>query len=150
MDDEERLLTVRDIARRVGRSEETVRRWIWSGKLPARKLGNQLFVSEKDVASLDYPRVSDVRAEYGASRRARRRPGKGKAESADTNRLFEKYGYSPWLEDLRQHRGQILPGKEQAWRDMEDDERFQDEMLRRYGPVDVSRIFKELREEKVT
>jgi excisionase family DNA binding protein len=47
-DDE--LLTVREVARRCNRSEETVRRWIWSGKLPARKLGNQLFVEAANVA----------------------------------------------------------------------------------------------------
>ncbi len=50
--DEDRLLTVREIARRVGRSEETVRRWIWSGKLPARKLGNQLFVEGRELERL--------------------------------------------------------------------------------------------------
>jgi excisionase family DNA binding protein len=46
---DEQLLTVRDVARRCRRSEETIRRWIWSGKLPARKLGNQLFVESGDV-----------------------------------------------------------------------------------------------------
>lgn len=51
MDDS--LLTVRDVARRVGRSEETVRRWIWSGKLKARKLGNQLFVDPEDLAAME-------------------------------------------------------------------------------------------------
>lgn len=32
-------LTVREAARRAGRSEETIRRWIWSGRLPAVKRG---------------------------------------------------------------------------------------------------------------
>lgn len=44
------MLTVRDAARRTGRNAETVRRWIWDGKLPARKIGNQLFVEEADLA----------------------------------------------------------------------------------------------------
>ncbi len=43
------LLTVRQVARRCNRSEETIRRWIWSGKLQARKLGNQLFVRATEV-----------------------------------------------------------------------------------------------------
>ena len=32
-------LTVRQAAKRAGRSEETIRRWIWSGRLPAAKRG---------------------------------------------------------------------------------------------------------------
>ena len=42
-------LTVREAARRVGRSDETIRRWIWSGKLPARKLGNTYRLRARDV-----------------------------------------------------------------------------------------------------
>ena len=38
------LITVRQAAVECGRNPETIRRWIWSGKLPAEKLGNQLFV----------------------------------------------------------------------------------------------------------
>lgn len=33
-------VTVREAARLSRRSPETVRRWIWSGRLPARKVGN--------------------------------------------------------------------------------------------------------------
>ena len=32
-------LTVREAARRARRSEETIRRWIWTGRLPAVKRG---------------------------------------------------------------------------------------------------------------
>jgi excisionase family DNA binding protein len=38
------LISVKDAAQKCGRNAETVRRWIWSGKLPAEKLGNQLFI----------------------------------------------------------------------------------------------------------
>lgn len=31
---------MRDAAARAGRAEETIRRWIWSGRLPAQKVGN--------------------------------------------------------------------------------------------------------------
>jgi hypothetical protein len=44
------LVNVRDAARQCGRAAETVRRWIWDGKLPAQKLGNQLFIKKKDLA----------------------------------------------------------------------------------------------------
>ena len=43
------LVAVRDAARECGRTTETVRRWIWAGKLPAQKLGNQLFVRRDDL-----------------------------------------------------------------------------------------------------
>jgi excisionase family DNA binding protein len=42
-------LTVREAAGRVGRSEETVRRWIWSGRLPAYKRGNVLRIRTADL-----------------------------------------------------------------------------------------------------
>jgi len=42
------LVTVREAAKESGRNMETVRRWIWAGKLPAQKLGNQLFIKRSD------------------------------------------------------------------------------------------------------
>lgn len=63
-------LTVRQVAARVGRTEETVRRWIWSGRLPATKRGNVLYVEEVDVPATDAPRQrpSSVDGENGARR----------------------------------------------------------------------------------
>ncbi len=52
MTEQDDLLTVRQVARACRRSEETVRRWIWSGKLPSRKLGNQHFIDPADVEAL--------------------------------------------------------------------------------------------------
>ncbi len=57
----EEFLTVREVARRCHRSEETVRRWIWSGKLPAKKLGNQLFVSSDQINRLGYDDTKSAR-----------------------------------------------------------------------------------------
>ena len=45
------LVTVREAAAECRRNMETVRRWIWGGKLPAQKLGNQLFIKRADLAS---------------------------------------------------------------------------------------------------
>ncbi len=45
----EELVSVREAAKESGRNMETVRRWIWSGKLPAQKLGNQLFIRRSDL-----------------------------------------------------------------------------------------------------
>ena len=50
MTGEDQLISVRDAARECGRNAETVRRWIWSGKLPAEKLGNQLFIRRSTLA----------------------------------------------------------------------------------------------------
>jgi excisionase family DNA binding protein len=46
------MLTVPEVARRVGRDPETVRRWIRGGKLRARKVGTQHVVEEDDLAVL--------------------------------------------------------------------------------------------------
>jgi excisionase family DNA binding protein len=43
-------ISVREAARRTGRSAETIRRWIWSGRLPAIKRGNTYYV---DVMHLE-------------------------------------------------------------------------------------------------
>jgi excisionase family DNA binding protein len=45
-----REISVREAARRTGRSAETIRRWIWSGRLPATKRGNTYVV---DVMQLE-------------------------------------------------------------------------------------------------
>lgn len=43
------MLTVPEAARRVGKDPETVRRWIRSGKLRARKVGTQHVIDEGDL-----------------------------------------------------------------------------------------------------
>jgi len=52
MPEQDDLLTVRQVARACQRSEETIRRWIWSGKLTSHKLGNQHFIDPADVEAL--------------------------------------------------------------------------------------------------
>jgi excisionase family DNA binding protein len=46
------MLTVPEVAARLGRDPETVRRWIRSGRLPARKVGTQHVVDEEDLKRL--------------------------------------------------------------------------------------------------
>jgi excisionase family DNA binding protein len=43
------MLTVNEAARRLNRNPETVRRWIRSGRLPARKIGTQHVIDEADI-----------------------------------------------------------------------------------------------------
>lgn len=46
------LLEVRRAAVLVGRHPETVRRWVWSGRLAARRSGNRLLVARSDLEAL--------------------------------------------------------------------------------------------------
>ncbi|MGH9000251.1 MAG: helix-turn-helix domain-containing protein [Acidimicrobiia bacterium] len=45
-------MTVPEAARRAGRDAETIRRWIRSGKLQARRIGTQHVIEEADLESL--------------------------------------------------------------------------------------------------
>jgi len=119
MESEHDLLTVREVARRCQRSEETVRRWIWSGKLRARKLGNQLFIEEGELARIQpEPRVSEPKVAYGASR--------GRRGDRFTPMTYDR------AEKLRE---------------LEDDLRFAEMLQRKYGPVDVTELLRQVREE---
>jgi excisionase family DNA binding protein len=46
------MLTVPEAAHRAGRDPETIRRWIRSGKLRARKIGTQHVIEEPDLAAI--------------------------------------------------------------------------------------------------
>jgi excisionase family DNA binding protein len=46
------MLTVPEAAKRTGRDPETIRRWIRSGRLRARKIGTQHVIEEADLAAL--------------------------------------------------------------------------------------------------
>jgi excisionase family DNA binding protein len=42
-------ITVQQAARRTHRSPETIRRWIWSGRLPATKRGNTYYIDVNEL-----------------------------------------------------------------------------------------------------
>ncbi len=46
------MLTVPEVARRVGKDPETVRRWIRSGRLRSRRIGTQHVIEEADLAAM--------------------------------------------------------------------------------------------------
>jgi excisionase family DNA binding protein len=46
------MLTVPEVAAKLGRDPETIRRWIRSGRLRARKVGTQHVVDEQDLKRL--------------------------------------------------------------------------------------------------
>ncbi len=70
-------ITVREAARRAHRSEETIRRWIWSGRLPAHKRGNSYRI---DIAYLD--RIAVI------------------YDPADADPAAPGHGLRAWLDDL--------------------------------------------------
>lgn len=43
------MVDVREAARLAGRTPETIRRWVWSGRLDARRHGNRLLLARTDV-----------------------------------------------------------------------------------------------------
>ena len=49
------MLDVREAARLAGRTSETVRRWIWSGRLSASRQGNRLMVARHEIDELLSP-----------------------------------------------------------------------------------------------
>lgn len=49
------MLTVLEVAERLHRDPETIRRWIRSGRLPARKVGLQHLVDESDLPVVTAP-----------------------------------------------------------------------------------------------
>lgn len=46
------MLTVPQVARRLGRNPETIRRWIRSGRLRSQKVGTQHLIDEHDLDAL--------------------------------------------------------------------------------------------------
>jgi excisionase family DNA binding protein len=46
------MLTVPEAARLAERDPETIRRWIRSGRLPARKVGTQHMIEEEDLETV--------------------------------------------------------------------------------------------------
>jgi excisionase family DNA binding protein len=46
------MLDVREAARVADRSSETVRRWIWSGRLDAQRRGGRLLIARHDLEAL--------------------------------------------------------------------------------------------------
>jgi hypothetical protein len=77
-------LDVTAAARLTGRTAETIRRWVWSGRLSARKRGNRLVMARRDVEALarDGERQTLSLAEWARLAEATMRGRRGPRESA--------------------------------------------------------------------
>jgi len=78
-------LDIRAAARLTGRSAETVRRWVWAGRLRAHKRGKRLFVLRGDVEALAGSRGAGLLSlsgrMAGCGEKALRRPATGRSAS---------------------------------------------------------------------
>lgn len=72
------MLDVREAAQLARRTPETVRRWVWSGRLKARRHGNRLLVARREIESLLSGGSGPARltlADWSAAVRAQRDEG---------------------------------------------------------------------------
>jgi len=58
------MLTVPEAAKRLAKNPETIRRWIRSGRLPARKIGTQHVIEEEDLERLQDAEVLPLPASW--------------------------------------------------------------------------------------
>lgn len=63
---EPELVDIRQAASDSGRSAETVRRWIWSGKLAAAKRGNRLLIERAELERFLRERHEEAPVELAA------------------------------------------------------------------------------------
>jgi excisionase family DNA binding protein len=59
------MLTVPEAARLAERDPETIRRWIRSGRLPARKIGTQHMIEEEDLEVVMAPDELSIPESWG-------------------------------------------------------------------------------------
>ena len=77
-------LDVRAAAAVAGRTAETIRRWVWSGRLPAKRRGNRLLVARGDVEALAGRTALSLAAWLRLVEEAMSaRPGTGASSAAD-------------------------------------------------------------------
>src|SRR5579872_4210981 len=60
------MLTILEVARRLGRNPETIRRWIREIKLPTVKVGTQHLIAGEDLRTIDHD-VLPLPAEWEAT-----------------------------------------------------------------------------------
>jgi excisionase family DNA binding protein len=86
------MLDVRRAAALTGRHPETIRRWVWSGRLAARREGNRLLIVREDLEALAgtrAPGVVDLAAWADRARRARAGAGAKRSRRSAADLVIE-------------------------------------------------------------
>src|ERR1700676_1923633 len=71
-------LTVREAADEVGRTPETIRRWVWSGRLPCTRQRGRLLVTREDRMRFVTQQAALTLAEWSAGVAPAAAPGGGR------------------------------------------------------------------------
>ena len=154
-EEKQQLINVREAAKECGRNMETVRRWIWSGKLPAEKLGNQLFIKKEDLANYCRETAVQYRAELEpdflsetAVFRNRIHSGANKAydTAEEIRRTKEEQMNQIELKKLSPDTG-IRPGGRTGL--IKKMRRMREEIRARVGNLDAAETIEQLRQERM-
>ena len=129
------------------RNPETVRRWVWNGKLPAQKVGNQLFIRKKDLVRF----CRETAIAYHAQPEA-------DAASLETirqtgteihNRTGRSFNAAEEIETLREDRDREMNSTSYGPDFLERARSVREAIHARSGRVfDVEKMIRELREER--
>lgn len=128
-------LSVREAAQRAGRDPETIRRWIWKGKLQAFKIGGQYLIAPSAVDDALYfqeqekagVRIGEPASEYRV--RDEDQPNITPEERAQIFQEIERE--YEWVEDYG----------------FEESRKLRDELFRKYGYFDVVGAVRESHED---
>ncbi len=86
------MIDVRSAAALLGRHPETVRRWVWSGRLAAQRQGNRLLMARADVEAVAASRgraLTNLAAWTDRARAARKAAGAGVSGSSAAEVVIE-------------------------------------------------------------
>ena len=150
------LISVREAARECGRNMETVRRWIWGGKLPAEKLGNQLFIKRSDFTSFcretaiqkyqAEPQPDFLEQAIALQERLKARGGKP-INAAEEIRQMREERMNELEQRLREPETRMKPGsKADLIKRMR---KLRESIRARVGNLDAAATIEQLREERM-
>jgi excisionase family DNA binding protein len=91
------MLDVREAADLARRTPETIRRWVWGGRLEATKEGNRLLVRRSDITALATP-------------------GEHAPETPDGS-AAERLSLGEWASRVRRREGTVATAADLVWDD---------------------------------
>jgi excisionase family DNA binding protein len=125
----DKLISVREAAKTCDRNPETIRRWIWQGKLPAEKLGNQLFIRQ---SALETHLQEDTSVLHTQEQNIPEQ-----INESSENQMAELKSGQEMKEKL------LLPGSRREFVDLS--HQFREEIRETMGNIDISDTIRQLR-----